>query len=207
MTQDELPALLGRSLTSTEVANRELYLNIAKESLEELLCLQIDCQNVEEERVFDVRDGYSTVFTNIFTEIQEVKVDGVATTDYYPAFWDKRNSPYYNSIVFGSPHGSTVEVIQVTATWGFDETPNDLNQLWAQLFANVAVKYKAGKANVKSKQVEDFRITYGGLTDDEAFLNANSRTIQKYRMCDMGFVLHGDVCTTHRERNCGYCIR
>lgn len=203
MNQDQIEALLGRSLSSTEATNRKLYLDIAKDSLEELLCIQLDCQNVEEARVFNVRDGYSTVFTDIFTEATEVKVDGVATTDYYSAFWDKRNGSYFNSIVLDESCGSSIEV---TATWGFDETPNDLKLLWAELFANVAKKYSVGSANVKSKQVEDFRVSYGDLTDDDAFLNANRRTISKYRMCDIGFVLHGDVCTTHRETHCEHCI-
>lgn len=203
MKQEDLQALLGRSLTSTETANRKLYLEIARESLEESLCMQINCQSVEETRVFDVRDGYSTVFTDIFTEIGELKVDGAVYTDYHAAFWDKRNNSFYNSIVMGDAAGATVEI---TATWGFDSVPNDLKQLWAQLFANVAKKYKAGASNVKSKQVEDFRVTFGDMTDDEAFLSANSRTIQKYKLCDIGYVLHGDVCTTHEVRNCGLCI-
>lgn len=203
MTQDELQALLGRPLSSFESANRKLYLDIARESLEELLCTEISCRNTVEARTFGVREGYRTVFTGVFTEVEEVKVDGTATTDYHPAFWDKRSNAFYNSIVLKEHDGSTVEI---TATWGFDSLPNDLKQLWAQLFANVAKKYKAGSANVKSKQVEDFRISYGDLTDDELFINANSRIIQKYRLCDIGFVMHGDVCTTHEVRNCGHCI-
>lgn len=203
MTQEDIQALLGRSLTSTEAANRKLYLDIARESLEELLCMQISCENTLEARTFDIREGYSTVFTDIFTEVDEVKVDGTVTTYYHPAFWDKRNNAFYNSIVMDEKFGSTVEI---TATWGFDSVPNDIKQLWAQLFANVSKKYKAGAANVKSKQVEDFRVTYGDLTDDELFISANTRTIQKYKMCDIGFVLHGDVCTTHEVRNCGLCI-
>jgi hypothetical protein len=203
MNQSELQALLGRPLTSTEVANRELYLDIARGSLEELLCMPIDCRNVVESRVFDIRDGYSTVFTDIFTEVDEVKVDGVATTEYHPAFWDKRSNAYYNSIVLDDCGGSTVEI---TATWGFDEVPSDLKQLIAQLFANVSKKYQPGADNVRRKAVEDFSVWYGELSDDEVFMNANRRTIQKYRMCDIGYVIHGDVCNTHKVRNCEYCI-
>lgn len=197
MTQDELQALLGRSLTSTEASNKKLYLGIARESLEELLCLQLDCNSVVEARTFDVRQGYSTVFTGIFTDIEEVKADDSVITGYYSAFWDKRHNSYYNSIVLDD---NDVSIVEITATWGFDELPNDLKILWAQLFANVSKKYTAGEANVKSKQVEDFRVTYGDVTDDDAFLAANRRTIQKYRMCDVGYVLHGEVCDTHKVR-------
>lgn len=201
MTQAKLEALLGRSLTPREVTNLQLYLDIAKESLEELLCLSL-CDEGDTTRVFNVREGYSTVFTDIFTELSEVKVDGTVTTDYYPAFWDKRSNAYYNSIVLDD---CNVTEVEITGFWGFDEVPNDLQLLWAQSFANVSKQYKAGAGNVKSKQVEDFRISYGDLTDDEVFMNANSRIIKKYSMCNIGYVKHGDVCTVHRVSNCG-CV-
>lgn len=206
MSQSDLEKLLGRPLTPTEVANLDSYLDIAKESLEELLCISLGYETSgdpeEYTQVFDVREGYSTVFTGIFTELSEVKVDGIVTTDYYPAFWDKRSNPYYNSIVLGKS-GKTAEI---TAVWGFDTVPNDLKLLWAQLFANVSKKYTAGGGNVKSKRVEDFQVAYGDLTDDEAFINANKRTISKYSLCNIGYVLHGDVCKTHRVRRCGNCF-
>lgn len=207
MTKEELAALLGRPLTSTEDANFELYLDIAKESLEELLCISLEINpdgSADPEvttHMFDVREGYSTVFTGIFTEISEVKLDGNVTTDYHPAFWDKRTNAYYNSIVLDNS-GDTVEI---TATWGFATIPNDLQLLWAQLFANVSKQYKAGGDNIKSKQVEDFRITLGDLTDDETFLNANKRTIQKYSLCNVGYVRHGGTCE-HGARDCVLCF-
>jgi len=211
MTKEELAALLGRPLTPTENTNFDLYLDIAKESLEELLCITIEVNpdgsgDAEEHtQEFDIREGHSTVFTGIFTEITEVKVDGKVTTDYYPAFWDKRNNTYYNSIVFDKKLSGHNKVT-LDARWGFNPiVPNDLKMLWAQLFANVSKKYKAGKGNVKRKDVRNFSITFGDLTDDEAFLNANRRTISKYSMCNIGYVLHGKTCKTHRSSSCG-CV-
>lgn len=209
MDESDLVALLGRPLTPKENTNINLYLDIAKESLEELLCISLDTNpngsgNAETEtRTFDVREGYSTVFTGIFTQLSEVKVDGKTTTDYYPAFWDKRSGAYYNSIVLGNKDAKEVEI---TGLWGFSSIPSDLKLLWAQLFANTSKKYTAGSANVKSKKVEDFSISYGDLTDDEAFLAANNRTIQKYSMCNIGNVQHGDVCNAHRVRGCRGCL-
>lgn len=209
MNEAQVAALLGRPLTTTENTNFDLYLEIAKESLEELLCISLDVNpdgSGEPEldtQTFDVRDGYSTVFTGIFTELTEVKVDGTVTTDYYPAFWDKRSNAYYNSIVLDDCNASEVEI---TGYWGFDSIPADLQLLWAQMFANVSKKYKAGNSNVKSKQVEDFRISYGDLTDDETFLNDNKRAIQKYSLCNVGYVIHGSTCSTHGRYHCGYCI-
>lgn len=209
MTQADIEALLGRSLTEREFNNFDLYLEIAEESLEELLCMSLnilpdDSGEPEEETLtYDVREGYSTVFTDIFTEVTEVKVDGTVTTDFYPAFWDKKSSSFYNSIVLSTRNAKEVEI---TGTWGFSELPKDLKLLMAQLFANVSKKYTAGAGNVKSKKVEDFSVTYGELTDDEVFLNANSRIIQKYSMCNIGYVLHGKTCSTHGRFDCGYCI-
>lgn len=207
MDQEELEALLGRSLTSREVTNLDLYLEIAQESLEELLCISLDVDDSsgepeEETRTFDIREGYSTVFTGIFTELSGVKVDGNATTNYHTAFWDKRSNPYYNSIVLDEVGGTEAEI---TGLWGFTEVPSDLKLLWAQLFANVSKKYMAGNRNVKRKKVRNFDITFGDLTDDQAFLDENQRTISKYSLCNIGYVLHGEVCEVHRSRYCG-CV-
>lgn len=205
MNEAQVAALLGRPLTTTENTNFDLYLEIAKESLEELLCISLDVNPDGsgapelETQTFDVREGYSTVFTGIFTSLTEVKVDGTVTTDYYPAFWDKRNNSYYNSIVLDD---CDVAEVEITGYWGFDQTPADLQLLWAQLFANVSKKYSAGGGNVKRKDVRNFSITYGDLTDDEAFTSANARTINKYSLCNVGYVLHGDVCKLHRSRHC-----
>lgn len=204
MTQQELGALLGRPLTAKEVTNLDLYIDIAKENLESLLCMPLDVKETDaaaEARTFDVREGFSTVFTDIFTEITEVKIDGAITTDYYSAFWDKRNSPYYNSIVLGNRRGDTVEI---TGSWGFDTLPKDLQRLWAQVFAIVSKKRSV--SNVKSKKVEDFSIVYGDLSDDEQFQKDNATTINKYRMCNIGYVRHGSTCNAHGVRDCGYCL-
>jgi hypothetical protein len=208
MTQQELEALLGRPLTPIEVTNKGLYLEIAQESLEELLCISLDADDDSgdpepEARTFEVREGYSTVFTDIFTDVSEVKVDGVVTTDYYPAFWDRRSADYYNSIALDVCSGKEVEI---TALWGFAEIPSDLKLLLARLFANVSKKYAAGGGNIKNKKVEDFSVSYGDLTDDQVFLDANARTIRKYNMCNIGYIRHGKTCVTHGRYDCGYCL-
>lgn len=192
MTKEQLAKLLGRPLTPTEISNLDLYLDIAKESLEELLCISLgdDTSGDPEEysQTFDVREGYSTVFTGIFTEVSEVKVDGIATEDCYPAFWDKRSNPYYNSIVLGKS-GKTAEI---TAVWGFDTVPNDLKLLWAQMFALVSKKRSVTR--VKSKRVEDFSIAYADETEMETFKRDNALTIRKYSLCLIGNVQHGGGC-------------
>lgn len=206
MTQEQVSKLLGRPLKPFEVANFDQYLEIAKESVEELLCISLDTDDTSGDpettvRTFEVREGYSTVFTDIFTGVTEVKVDGTVTTDYHPAFWDKRSNAYYNSIVLGTRRAKKVEI---TGYWGFDELPASLQMLWAKAFAVVSAKKPL--ANVKGKKVEDFSITYGDLSDDAVFVRDNKRVIQKFKMCHVGYVLSGDVCRAHRVRHCGHCI-
>lgn len=196
MTQQQLEALLGRSLTAREIANRQLYLDIAREQLEQLLCMELEVQEAStatpETRVFTGREGYSTTFTGIFTDVQSVKVDGEAVTDFYPAFFDNRNAGFYNSIVFNKHvHNGHCEV-EIEALWGFEDYPSDLELLLARAFAGVSSTYQA--KDVKSKRVEDFQITYGNLSDNDVFVNANARTLSKYSMCRVGYVLHGGRC-------------
>lgn len=202
MDQAQIEALLGRSLTPRESTNLKLYLDIALKELETLLCISVSCPEVDT-RIYEAREGMRTVFTGIFTDVSEVKVNGDAVTDYYKAFWDNRNGSFYNSIVFDTAPDGEVEI---TADWGFDNVPNDFRMLIARMFAIVSKKRKPGSGNIKSKQTEDFRITYGDLTDDDEFTRDNATTISKYGMCKIGYIIHGEVCKQHRVRQCGYCL-
>ena len=78
----------------------------AKQFLEELLCL--DLSQDSGERTFTPREGMRTVFTGVFSQINSVTVNGNAVTNYYPAFFDKRNGDYFNSIVFDCPPNTEV---------------------------------------------------------------------------------------------------
>jgi len=206
MKQEELEAFLGRSLTQREVTNMTIYLDIARQSLEELVCMEISCESVEEPRIVSTRVGYSTVFTDVFTDVDSVTINGeeVDSSKYYKAFFDSRNGKFFNSIVFNEAFYDS-DGITITATWGFQGLPNDLGMLMARLFSNVSKKYSVGSGNVKSKRVRNFQVTYGDLTDDQAFIDANSRTIQKYNMCNIGFIRSGSTCSEHGRLDCG-CV-
>lgn len=203
MDQAKLEALLGRTLNAREVTNLKLYLNIAKQNLQDLLCIQMDCGNSFSAKTFSAREGYSTVFLDTFTQVEEVKVDGEVVTNYHLAFFDNRNAKFFNAIVFDTAFRSEA-TIEINASWGFEKLPNDLAQLWAQMFAITSKKYSTG--SVKSKKVEDFSITYGDYTDDEEFVRNNALTIRKYSLCGVGYVLHGETCSLHGRYDCGYCI-
>ena len=200
MNQSELEALLGRTLSPTEVSNLTLYLDIATDSLEDLLCMKLD--EITEERVYDVRKGYSTAFVDIFSEVTEVKLDDdvVETADYSVRQWDRRSGSWYNSVVFDDKFTSNGEVT-ITATWGFpassgsdSDLPLDLQSVLAGLFALVTKKNKFD-GTVSSKQVEDFRISFNTSANlDEEFNQKYSNTIRKYSMCSIGNTQHGKIC-------------
>ena len=190
MTQAQLESLLGRPLTPVEVTNITLYLEIATENLEDLLCITLN--EVEEARTFDTRAGYSTAYLDIFQSVTEVKVNEVEkdSDDYNLRQWDKRTGSWYNSLVLGSKFLADDE-IEVTATWGFDIVPNDLNLLLARMFALISTKNKFD-GTVTKKQVEDFRIEFDLDADlDDQFYAENRKTIAKYGLCNMPNVQHG----------------
>ena len=191
MTESQVSALLGRSLSSYETTNFDLYLEIARQTLEGLICSTItgivDSADLDT-IVYDSRKGYSTVFTDVFTEVYEVKVDGVVTTDYEIRQWDKRDATWYNSIVFPYKFTTTQE-IEVSANWGFDTIPSDLQMVYAGLFDLVTKKSKQDPT-IQSKKVEDFSINLQDADLDEAFYNKYSSTLAKYSICNVGHLRH-----------------
>lgn len=200
MTEAQLAKLLGRPLTPVESENFALYLDIATEALETLICSPVDSET--ETRTFDTRKGYSTAFVDIFTEITEVKVDGsvITPSNYSVRQNAKRNGSWFNSLVMPNQFVSNGE-IEISANWGFDfssgdgtDMPNDLQMVLAGLFGLVTKKNKQD-TTVKSKRTEDFYISFDTETDlDEAFSSRYNATIQKYSNCDVGNTQHGGIC-------------
>jgi len=192
MTQAQLEALLGRPLSSIEVTNLTLYLDIANERLQKILCYSV-VQDVGAQRFFTAREGYSTVFVGAIQTITEVKLNGVITTDFTPYLWDSRNSDWFNSIVFKETLEANDEV-QITGTWGFSSMPGDLSQLLAKVFDLVSSGISSD-TNVSSKKVEDFSISFDtNLTAEQRLIDSNIATINKYSLCNIGQVRNGLVC-------------
>lgn len=195
LTQPELEALLGRPLTTNEVTNLSTYLEIAGEQVSDLLCLPLEVQDettVATERKFVKRQEFSTVFTPIFTELTSVSIDGTLDTNSYPSFWDNRNANFYNSVVLNTRHTSEDVEVTIVAKWGFASLPTDLKQLVARAFSVASATYQA-KA-VRSKEIEDFRITYADLTEDDVFSAKDDRTIRKYSLCGIADLMSTAVC-------------
>lgn len=210
MDEAQMAKLLGRPLTTREEENFDEYLDIAEEMLEDTLCYSPfatgDSSDEGETRYFNTRDGYSTVFTGAFTDVSSVVVDGEAVTTYKPFLWDTRNSDWYNSIIFDDKFTEDTE-IEVTAAWGFENIPLDLQRLLSQYFALVSSGAKVVNS-IQSKKVEDFSITYANADQPkvEAIANQYASTINKYSICNIGNVKHGKVCYAHGRFDCGYCI-
>lgn len=197
MTKEEMQALLGRPLTQIENENFDLYLDIALESLEYLTCLTFidDSSSGSDVRIYDTREGYSTVFTDIFTEVNSVKIgETLVDPDKYTVRqWDRRKGSWYNSIVFDRTMRKRDEYIEVDAVWGFETFPSDLQSVIAGLFAQITKKNKYDPT-VQSKQNRDFRIAFKADVDlDDSFYNTYRRIINKYSICNIYNVQHGDV--------------
>jgi hypothetical protein len=186
MNKDKVSALLGRPLTPYEDTNFDLYIKIAKENLGTLLCVDLCADGP---MVYSAREGYSTVFTDIFSEVLEVKLNGQVVTNYSPRQWNRRNADWYNSLVFDCKLNKG-DVIEVDADWGL-EFPLDLQEVIAGLFDLITKKHN--DPTIQSKQVEDFRITFKDADIPQDFRNKYADTISKYRMCDIPYVKHGDI--------------
>ena len=191
MDKTTIAKLLGRPLTSSEDSNFEQYINYTISTLENMLCWSP--KSDETTATYESRDGYRTLWTDPFTSITDVKVDGRAVTDYKLAFNGNFNYPFYNSVVFSRPLGD--QTVEITGTWGFEELPADLGSLVAEIFkmyGRVTTANQSG--NVKSKSVEDFSITYGDGSEMDALASKNSSVIAKYSNCQSALeVQHGDV--------------
>ena len=185
-----MASLLGRSLTPIEVTNFNLYLKIARQSLDDLLCTNL-CDD-SDPRTFDARGGYSTVFTDIFTDVQSITVNGEAVTDYSVRQWDRRNGSWYNSIVFEDKLYED-DVVVVSASWGFSTMPSDLQLVLAQLFGLITKKNKFD-STITKKKVEDFEVWLNIDADlDDEFYRQYNKTISKYSLCTIGNIQQGSV--------------
>lgn len=199
MNQAQLEALLGRPLTSIEETNLTLYLQIATDTLESMLCTPI--APATGTRTFNVREGYRTVFVDIFRTVTEVKINGNITdsSKWSHRQWDKRNGEWYNSLVFKDAFNNSDDEITVTGEWGFVtsptyDVPSDLQAVLAGLFDLITKKNKLNSA-VKSKQTEDFRITFADDVNlDADFQLKFGSTIDKYSLCNIGYVRNGRTC-------------
>lgn len=197
MNEETTAALLGRPLSTLETTNFKLYMKIAKMKLDELLCMNL-C-SPEDSKVFAHRCGYTTVFTDVFSDIQEVSVNGevVDPANYTVYQWDRAYGNWFNSVVFDT---APLYDVTVTASWGFaGGYPADLQLVLAQLFANTSSGYQSND-KVQSKKVEDFSINFqqANGTADENLSDANRMTLSKYSLCSLQTIRQGKVGT-----NCG----
>jgi hypothetical protein len=205
MTEEQVSALLGRPLTTIETTNFDTYLDIAIENLEDLLCTRIE--SITEERTFDTREGYSTVFVDLFNQEDTditVTIDGevIDSSEYSVRQWNRRTGKWYNSIVFDKRFTEDGE-ITISADWGFEATgsnsgsdpvyypPLDLQSVLAGLFGLITKKNKFD-GTIASKQVEDFRISFNADADlDDEFYKNYNKTLNKYGLCHIGNIKHG----------------
>lgn len=196
LTKDQVSKLLNRPLTTAEDTNFSTYLKIATERLEELLCFDL-CITTPT-RTYIVREGYRTIFTDVFTGTPTVTIDGetVESDKYSVRQFDNLNGKWFNSIVFKQHLSRTVEEVTVQAAWGFQTLPVDLQLLLAKLFA-LNSQQQTTDDRVRSKKIEDFTITYDATTTYDQFILSNADVINKYSICGIGEISHGRVSTIY----------
>lgn len=193
LTKEQIAKLLNRPLSEEETANYSLYLNIATERLEDMLCLNFTKEIAE--RVFYTRDGYRTVFTDPFVGDPTVTVDGVEKTlgtDYTVRQFDRPNTGWSNSVVFKRHLHRNIEEIAITAEWGFDEVPVDIQLFLSKLF-DVNSKEQNLEKIPTSKKIEDFSVTYQKPLSLEEVIVQNSSVIAKYAQCSRGSIRSGHI--------------
>jgi hypothetical protein len=188
LKKEQLSKLLNRSLTSSEESNFDLYLKIATQRLEELLCIRL-CGD-DSERTYESRNGYRTVYVDPFTDINAVTIDDEEVTDYTMKQNDNLNGAWYNILEFDTKRRG--EKITVDADWGFSPVPTDLQLLLAKLFDQGSVEQTVN-TNVKSKKIEDFTVTFKDSATFDEFVTSNSAAIDKYSQCDQGIIRHGCI--------------
>lgn len=162
-------------------------MDTAQSIIEQLTCLNLEVSKTPVARVYDVRDGFSTVFTDLFQDVTSV-TDGTNPVSYTAMFWGNRNTKLKNSIVLDDCQ--YVKEVTVTATW---KIPDDLQAVIDNLDALLTAT--SGKTSrVKSKKVEDFSITMNDNTEIEQFILDNKAIIDKYSICGVGNVRNGSIC-------------
>jgi hypothetical protein len=189
LTEAQVAKLLGRSLTTLETDNFKTYLKIATERLEELLCMTL-CGD-SDERTYETRTGYRTLYVDPFTDVTSVTIDGNETTEFTVKQNDKFNGSWYNVIQFDRKQ--TGKNVVVDADWGFNPMPSDLQLLLAGLFNQNSVG-QTTDGQVKSKSIEDFSVTYKDSATFYEFVESNASIVDKYSQCSQGYIRHGDVC-------------
>lgn len=197
LSKEQAAKLLNRSLTSAETENFSLYLKIATQRLEELLCM--DFSSDDGERTYETRSGYRAVYIDPFTAVNSITIDGneVDADDYTLKQNDRLNASWYNIVEFDTARSG--QKIVVDADWGFGSCPYDLQLLLAKLFAQGSVEQTQDN-QVKSKKIEDFTVTYKDSATFDEFILSNKGTIDKYSHCNQGFIRQGSVFGWNYER-------
>lgn len=189
MTADQVAAMLGRPLTSTETTNFNTYYSLAKAKVSDMICSDIST-SYEEERTFQLRDGYRTLNTPIFNYLVSITVNGdtLDEADYTVKQGSSFNGDWYNSIVFKNLNNC--EEVVVTADWGLSSIPLDLQKVIAEQFGIVSTQIDVDM--VSRKQVEDFSIQYAA-TKSEAFEKKYQPTLSKYSSCNQNYIKSGNM--------------
>lgn len=195
MTEEEITSLLGRKLSSIESDNFDMYLEVAKDELGSLLCMDIveaDLDAGSSPRPFSPRPGYRTLYVDPFVDVSELDLNG-EPQDFGVVLkkqFEHSVGSWFNVFEFPEPMKEDDEIV-VVATWGMNPLPNSLKLLLARMFGSIS---KDQSRRVKSKTNEGFSVTYSDVSEVTQFALDNAPLINKYSMCGKrDVILHGKV--------------
>lgn len=193
MDKETIVKLLGRPLTSYEDSNFTQIVEHTISTLSNTLCWQL--KDGQSDKTYYARANYRTLWISLYTLVDEVKVDGrvVADTDYKLALNADVNSSIFNSVIFKYPLGDSM--VEIKGSFDISKITTDvadLGSLVADLFKFYARNMSSeASANIKSKHVEDFTITFSDDSELQALFNNNYATIKRYSACEGNVVQSG----------------
>ena len=199
MTEQDIEKLLGRDLSAMENNNFSLYLDITIERLSNLLSVNVIIPEVDsgtnepivETRIYAGRNGYKTLYTDPFTDLISVSIDGNTKT-VTTAQWDNPMGSWKNVVCFDDEMDA--EQVDVTAKFGYgNPLPSDLQLLIARGF-DAILKENTDNPRVSTKRNEDYSVSYKDSVESswQAFTMTNKGIIQKYSQAGLGVIEHGD---------------
>jgi hypothetical protein len=199
MDIDSITAYLGRPLTDFETANFDSLFNQTVARLENLLGTPL--VKFDGDRTFTVRQGFRTIWIDIFTSVTAVKIDDkeLSVDEWTAARNDARGAlDWFNSIVLSEKPIKREQTATITASWGFDLTnaetlPEDLKILIAACFAAISQQAQFDPT-VANEQIEDYRVSFNTAKSPfDLFVATNTLTIQKYSQTKHGDLRNGIV--------------
>lgn len=168
ITAEELEAFMGRTFTDQELAQAEVFIELASDVIESEAGVSFSL--VENEEIRMQADGYGIIELNA-KPIQSIAVYAINTTDEISyATWDGL------SAVYGLQPN---EVVDIVYTHGYTTVPGDIKAVCY----GVCSRMMYNPSGLRQETVGAISVTYPGLGGEAGTLNFSTlekRVLEKY---------------------------